>query len=202
MRKLMMAVAVAGLGLTVGCQDRSKVQQEQQDVAEAQREVTETRQQTAQDLGEVRQDSQQEMTDAQKNLVEEQRELADAQHKQMDEQNDQATGGSGTVNKNDTAMNKNDTAANMKTEEVEGTIQTASANTIAIIVPDQNNKVMRFQANQQVQVMKDDKPVALKDLKAGDEVRASYQMDANGQMMLKSIEVEKMSAQHPGQQKK
>ena len=107
----------------------------------------------------------------------------------------EATGGSGTT------MNK-DTMANVKLEKVEGTIQSASANTIAIIVPDKNNQVMRFQANQQVQVMKDDKPVALKDLKAGDEVRASYQMDPNGQMMLKSIEVEKLSAQHPGEPKK
>ncbi|HEX5744608.1 MAG TPA: hypothetical protein VFZ09_00115 [Archangium sp.] len=193
MRKLMMAVmAVAGLGLTVGCQDRSKVQSEQKDVAEAQRDVAETRQESAQDLAEVRQDSQKEMSDAEKNLVEEQRELADAQHKQMVDGDDQATGGSGTT------MNKNDTAANVKTEEVEGTIQSASANTIAIIVPDKNNQVMRFQADQQLKVMKDDKPVALKDLKAGDEVRASYSLDPNGKMMLKSIEVEKMSAQHPG----
>jgi len=197
MRKLMMAVmAVAGLGLTVGCQDRNKVQREQEDVAEAQRDVAQERQEINKEVAETRQDGREELTDAQKDLVEEQRELADAQHKQMDEQNDQAIGGSGNT------MNKNDTAANVKTEEVEGTIQSTSANTIAIIVPDKNNQVMRFQANQQVQVMKDDKPVALKDLKAGDEVRASYQLDPNGKMMLKSIEVEKLSAQHPGQQKK
>jgi predicted phage tail protein len=196
MRKLMMAVmAVAGLGLTVGCQDRNKVQQEQQDVAEAQRDVTQERQEVAQDVNETRQDGQQELTDAQKDLMEEQRELADAQHQQLDEQNDEATGGSG-------GMANKDTTANVKTEEVEGTIQSASTNSIALIVPDKNNQVMRFQADNQVRVMKDDKPVALRDLKAGDEVRASYQLDPNGKMMLKSIEVEKMSAQHPGQQKK
>lgn len=196
MRKLMMAVmAVAGLGLTVGCQDRNKVQREQEDVAAAQRDVAQERQEANKEVAEARQDSAENVNEAQKDLAEEQRELADAQHQQMAEQNDQATGGSGT-------MNKNDTMANVKLEKVEGTIQSASANTIAIIVPDKNNQVMRFQANQQVQVMKDDKPVALKDLKAGDEVRASYQMDPNGQMMLKSIEVEKMSAQHPGAPKK
>lgn len=195
MRKLMMAVmAVAGLGLTVGCQDRNKVQEEQRDVAEAQRDVAQERQEVARDVNETRQEGQEELTDAQKNLMEEQRELAEAQHEQLDERNDEAIGGSGTATK--------DTMANVKTEEVEGTIQSTSANTIAIIVPDKNNQVMRFQANNQVQVMKDDKPVALKDLKAGDEVRASYQLDANGKMMLKSIEVEKLSAQHPGQQKK
>ncbi|WP_375773163.1 hypothetical protein NR798_20490 [Archangium gephyra] len=196
MRKLMMAVmAVAGLGLTVGCQDRNKVQEEQRDVAEAQRDVAQERQDVNKEVAETRQEGREDVTDAEKKLMEEQRELADAQHKQLDEQNDQATGGSGTVN-------KNDTMANVKTEEVEGTIQSTSANTIAIIVPDKNNQVMRFQANQQIQVMKDDKPVALKDLKAGDEVRASYQLDPNGKMMLKSIEVEKLSAQHPGQKKK
>ncbi|WPB73139.1 hypothetical protein KYC5002_29255 [Archangium violaceum] len=192
MRKLMMAVmAVAGLGLTVGCQDRNKVQREQEDVAAAQRDVAQEHQEANKEVAEARQDSAENVNEAQKDLTEEQRELAAAQNEQMSEQ---ATGGSGTTTK--------DTMANVKLEKVEGTIQSASANTIAIIVPDKNNQVMRFQANQQVQVMKDDKPVALKDLKAGDEVRASYQMDPNGQMLLKSIEVEKMSAQHPGAPKK
>ncbi|MFE8599581.1 hypothetical protein [Archangium violaceum] len=192
MRKLMMAVmAVAGLGLTVGCQDRNKVQREQEDVAAAQRDVAQEHQEANKEVAEARQDSAENVNEAQKDLAEEQRELAAAQNEQMSEQ---ATGGSGTTTK--------DTMANVKLEKVEGTIQSASANTIAIIVPDKNNQVMRFQANQQVQVMKDDKPVALKDLKAGDEVRASYQMDPNGQMLLKSIEVEKMSAQHPGAPKK
>jgi phage host-nuclease inhibitor protein Gam len=196
MRKLMMAVmAVAGLGLTVGCQDRNKVQEEQRDVAEAQRDVAKERQEVNREVAETRQDGQEELTDAEKNLMEEQRELADAQHKQLDEQNDRATGGSGTAT-------TRDTTANVKTEEVKGTIQSTSANTIALIVPDKNNQVMRFQANPQVQVMKDDKPVALKDLKPGDEVRASYQLDPNGQMILKSIDVKKMSAQHPEQPKK
>ncbi|WNG57101.1 hypothetical protein F0U59_21775 [Archangium gephyra] len=195
MRKLMMAVmAVAGIGLTVGCQDRNKVQREQEDVAEAQRDVAQERQEVDREVAEARQDSTENLNEAQKDLAEEQRDLAAAQNEQLAEQNDQAIGGSGTTTK--------DTMANVKLEKVEGTIQSASANTIAIIVPDKNNQVMRFQANQQVQVMKDDKPVALKDLKAGDEVRASYQMDPNGQMLLKSIEVEKMSAQHPGAPKK
>ncbi|MCY1079139.1 hypothetical protein [Archangium lansingense] len=196
MRKLMMAVmAVAGLGLTVGCQDRNKVQEEQREVAEAQRDVDAERQETNKEVAETRQDGQQEMTDAQKDLTEEQRELAEAQNQQLGEQRDEATGGSGVTT-------PKDTTANIKTEEVKGTIQSASATTIAVIVPDKNNQVMRFQANPQVQVMKDDKPVALKDLKPGDEVRASYQLDPNGQMMLKSIEVKKMSAQHPGEPKK
>jgi hypothetical protein len=189
MRKLMMAVmTVAGLGLTVGCQDRNKVQQEQKDVAEAQRDVAQERQETEREVAETRQEGQKDVTEEQRDVAEEQRELAEAQNKQLGEQRDEATGGSGM--------------ANVKTEEVKGTIQSASANSITLIVPDKNNQMMRFQANPQVQVMKDDKPVALKDLKPGDEVRASYQMDPNGQMMLRNIEVKKTSAQHPEQQKK
>jgi hypothetical protein len=113
-------------------------------------------------------------------------------------------GGSGAVDtqKNDDAMGGSGMAANAQKEEVKGTIQSASASSITLMVPDKNNQMMRFQANQQTQVMKDDKPMALTDLKPGDEVRASYQMDQNGKMVLRSIDVNKESAQHKGQQKK
>ncbi len=188
MRKLMMAAfTVAALGLTVGCQDRSKVQSEQQDVAEAQRDVAQENQNAQQEVAEASQDAQKDVADAQKDLRAEEQDLAQAQQQQATEQNE-ATGGSGLTNE--------------KTEEVKGTIKSASANSLTLIVPDKDNKTMKFQADKQVQVLKDDKPVALSDLKAGDEVRASYQLDANGQMVLRSIEVEKLSAQHPEKQKK
>ena len=189
MRKLMTAVvAVAGLGLMAGCKSNN-VEEKRQDVAEARQDVAQEQQSAQQEVAEARQDAQQDVAEAQKDLTDEQRELAAAQHEQLNNDDQtSATGGSGV--------------ANAKTEEVEGTIQSTSGNTLKLIVPDKNNQVMRFQADQQVQVLKDDKPVALKDLKAGDEVRASYQLDANGKMLLQSIEVEKLSAQHPGQQKK
>ncbi|HEX8433943.1 hypothetical protein [Archangium sp.] len=190
MRKLMMAVvAVTGLGLVTGCQDKkAAVQEQRQEVAEAQREAAQT-------TAEVQRDAAKEQAEAQQDVREEQRELAELEREQSREQlndqsnlNDDATGGSGMTH--------------ARTEEVEGTIQSASGNSLALIVPDKNNQILRFQTNAQVQVMRDDKPVALTDLKAGDEVRASYMMDPAGKMVLKSIEVEKESAQHPGKQKK
>jgi hypothetical protein len=199
MRKFMMAVmAVAGLGLAAGCQDRNKeVQEQRQDVAEAEREAAqrsgEIQRETQQEVAEAQREGTEEQQEVRQDVAEEQRELAEAQREQAEGQyrdtGDEATGGSGT-------------AATVKTEEVKGTIQSASASNITILVPDKNNQMMRFQASPQVQVMRDDKPVALSDLKPGDEVRASYQMDPNGQMLLRSIDVTKQSAQHPGKQKK
>ncbi len=189
MRKLMMAaMAVAGLGLTVGCQSRSsEIQDKRQDVAEAQREAAEKSAEADRTALDTRQEAQQEVVEERRELAEVQAEKADAEHKSMGE--DDAMGGSGM-------------AANVQKEEVKGTIQSASASSVTLMVPDKNNQMMRFQANPQTQVMKDDKPVALTDLKAGDEVRASYDMDQNGKMVLRSIELKKESAQHPGQQKK
>jgi predicted nuclease with TOPRIM domain len=192
MRKLMMAVmVVAGLGVAVGCQNRSEVQKERQDVAEARQEATQERQEiqrdTQQQVAEARQEEQQELRDLDKNVQEEQQELNEAQREQLNDRGE-ATGGSGMTN--------------TRTEEVKGTIQSASANSITLIVPDKNNQVMKLQASPQVQVMRDDKPVALTELKPGDEVRASYQMDQAGKMILRTIELEKQSAQHPNKQKK
>lgn len=187
MRKLMMAVvAVAGLGLVTGCQQKSDVQKQREDVAEAQRDVAQEQQEASREVAETRQEEQKDVGEAQRNVAEEQSDLAKAEQEQATEQG-QATGGSGMTT--------------AKTEEVKGTVQSASASNITLIVPDKNNQTMKFQATQQVQVTKDDKPMALSDLKPGDEVRASYQME-NGQMVLRSIDVTKESAQHPGKQKK
>ena len=198
MRKLMMAaVAVAGLGLTVGCQKSGNdVQAARQDVAEAQREAAEKSAEANREALDTRQEAQQEVAEERRELAEVQADKADAEHKSI--------GGSGAVDtqKNDDAMGGSGMAANAQKEEVKGTIQSSSANSVTLMVPDKNNQMMRFQTNPQTQVMKDDKPVALTDLKAGDEVRASYEMDQNGKMVLRSIELKKESAQHPGQQKK
>jgi hypothetical protein len=197
MRKLMMAVvAVAGLGLVTGCQNKKEeVQEQRQDVAEAQREASETtaeaQRDTQKDIAEAQREGAKKQAEAQQDVREEQGELAEAERDQLNDQsnmNDDATGGSGM--------------ATAKTEEVKGTIQSASGNNLTLIVPDKNNQLMKFQTNSQVQVMRDDKPVAITDLKAGDEVRASYVMDPAGKMVLKSVEVKKESAQHPGKEKK
>ena len=193
MRKIMMAV-VAVAGVAVGCQ-KSDVQKERQDVAEVQREATQERQEIQQDtqkeMAELRQEEQQELTDLNKDVQEEQKDVIEAERDQLNNNNqDEAIGGSG------------DTMANAKTEEVEGAIQSVSGNNITLMVPDQDNKLMKFQADKNVRVMRDDKPVALTELKAGDEVRASYQMDQAGKMVLRSIELEKPSAQNPNMKKK
>ena len=203
MRKLMMAVmAVAGLGLTAGCQSRSSdVQDKRQDVAEAQNDAAhkdaEAQRDMNKDIAKAEQNAAEKQADAHKDVQDKQHDLAEAEQKQtndnrlgsnFDTSQRDATGGSGM--------------ANVKTEDVKGTIQSASANTIKLIVPDKNNQILQFQVNPQVQVTRDDKPAALTDLKPGDEVRASYHMDANGQMVLHSIDMKKESAQHPGKQKK
>jgi hypothetical protein len=191
----MAVVAVAGLGLVTGCQQKSDVQKQREDVAEAQGDVAKAQQDANREVAETRQDEQKDVTDAQRDLAKEQGDLAKAENQ---EATDSATGGSGMAATKD-SMAKND---NVKTEEVKGTIQSASASNLTLIVPDKNNQTLKLQANPQVTVTKDKKPLALTDLKPGDEVRASYVLDANGQMVLKTIDVTKVSAQHPGAQKK
>ena len=173
MRKLMMAVvAVVGLGLTVGCQNRgNELQEKRQDLAEAQREAAQTNAEVQRDLqqgtAEARTDAMEKQQEAQQEVVEEQRELVEARNEQaLDEH--KAIGGSGAAS--GMANDKSSGMANAQTEEVKGTIQSASASSITLLIPDKNNQMMRFQANPQTQVMQDDKPMALSDLKPGDEV--------------------------------
>src|SRR6218665_448370 len=192
MRKLMVAaMAVAGLGLAAGC--KSNVERQRESVAEAQRDVSqeqqkmnqdvaETRQDNAQEVAEVRQEGQQDVNEARQDLLDEQRDLAEAENKRFDEQRE-ATGGSGM--------------GTAKTEEGKGTIQSASNNSLTLIIPNQDNRVMSFKADPQLKVMHDKQAMSLSNLKAGDEVRASYQLDQSGERMLRSVEVTKPSAQHP-----
>jgi outer membrane murein-binding lipoprotein Lpp len=190
MRKLMMAVAVVGLGFVAGCQQRSNVQEKTADVAEAQQKVDQERQELGQELTEVRQDEREDLMEAKQELSEEQRELADAQHKgdteamANDTMDDQAIGGAGDTNDND-----KDPTVRSAEQKVTGRVQRAASNMLVITVPDQNNREMRFQSDADTQVKKNDKTAQLTDLKAGDEVRASYDMDENGNMILNSIEV-------------
>ncbi|OJH36858.1 hypothetical protein [Cystobacter ferrugineus] len=185
MRKLMAAVmVVSGLGLVTGCERKGDVQRQQENVAEAQREVVQEQSEANQEVASSAQDAQEDVNEARQDLAEEQNKLAEKQYEQLSEQ-DTATGGSGMVS---------DKQAVNKLEEVKGTIQSASGNNLTLIVPDKDNQLMRFKSDAQVKVMHDDKPLSLSSLKAGDEVRASYQMDPNGQMLLRSVEVTKTSA--------
>lgn len=189
MRKLMVAaMAVAGLGLATGC--KSNVERERESVAEAQRDVikeqqdmqqkvADARQDNAEEVAEAREEGQKDVNDAREDLAEAQSDLAEAQYNNTDS----ATGGSGMAN-------------SAKVEEIKGTIQSASSSALTLIVPDQDNRVVSFKANTGLQVMHDDKPMSLSSLKAGDEVRASYQLGQNGERMLTKVEVTEASAQH------
>ena len=183
MRKLMAAVlVVSGLGLVTGCERKSEIQQQREKVAEAQSELIQKQQEANLGLAKDYREAREDLAEAHEDLVEEQAKLNEKQYDQLSE--NEAVGGSGMVG----------TQKDM--EEVKGTIQSASGNNLAIIVPDHDNKVMRFKSDSQVKVMRDDKAISMSSLKAGDEVRASYLLDANGQMMLRSVEVTQTSAKH------
>ena len=181
MRKLMAAVmVVSGLGLVTGCERKGDVQKQRENVAEAQREVMQEQQDVNQEVASSREDAQEDVAEAQQDLAKEQTKLAEKEYEQLSD--NQATGGSGM--------------ASNKLEEVKGTIQSASGSNLTLIVPDKDNQLMRFKSDPQVKVMRDDKALSMSSLKAGDEIRASYQIDPNGQMLLRSVEVTKTSAKN------
>lgn len=183
MRKLMAAVlVVSGLGLVTGCERKSEIQQQRENVAEAQRDLAHEQREVNQELAENRQEAREDVQEAREDVIKEQAKLNEKEYDQLTD--GQAVGGSGM------ASDKADM------DEVKGTIQSASGNNLAIIVPDKDNKVMRFKSDSQVKVMRQDKAISMSSLKAGDEVRASYLLDANGQMMLRSVEVTQTSAKH------
>ncbi|MBM7115906.1 hypothetical protein [Archangium primigenium] len=191
MRKLMVAaMAVAGLGMAAGC--KSNVESQRESVAEArqdvlkeqqkmQEDVASARQDSAEEIAEARVEGQENIAEAQKDLAEEQSDLARAQNENLNEGS--AVGGSGMVD--------------AKTEEIKGTIQSASNSALTLIIPSQDNRVMSFKANSQLKVMHDKQAMSLSSLKVGDEVRASYSLGQNGERMLRSVEVTETSAQHP-----
>lgn len=166
MRKLMMAVmAVAGIGLVTGCRD--SVQSERKDVAEARQDVQQEQTEMQRELAGERQEGQEEIAEERQDVREEREELAEEMQEGM---------GGGAM---------------AGAQTVSGRIQSATPDTVVLIVPEQNNQQMRMRADQQTQVKKDDKTVSLQELKPGDEVRASYEMGQNGQMILRSVEVRK-----------
>ncbi|KFA88485.1 hypothetical protein [Archangium violaceum] len=168
MRKLMMAVmAVAGLGLVAGCRD--SVQSERRDVAQAQQEVQQEQREMQREIAEERQEGQQELAEQRQDVQEERQELQ--------EELREGTGG----------------GAMAGAQMVDGRIQSATPDAVVLIVPDQNNQRMQLRADQKTQVKKDNQTMSLRDLKPGDEVRASYEMGQGGQMILRSIEVQKKS---------
>lgn len=180
MRKLTMAVmAVAGLSLVAGC--REGVKEERQDVAEARQEQMQERQEMQQEIAGERQEGQQEIAEQRQDVQEERQEVAEARQEPMQEpmqEPQEGTGGSAMAG----------------AQSVNGRIQSATPDAVVLIIPEQNNQQMRLSADQQTQVKKNDQKATLKDLRPGDEIRASYEMGQNGQLILRSVEVQRSAA--------
>lgn len=200
MRKIMTALmAVAAVGMvTAGCSSKSEVQRQREDVAQARLDVAKAKQEQQSDIAQARTDEQKDLArveqktdenvrDAQQDLAKERKDLAEAEardiNERMDNGSQSATGGSGLIDS--------------KTEEIKGTVQSTTDTSLTLLIPSQDNRLMRFTANDQVKVTRDSQPLTLQSLKAGDEVRAAYQVDANGLRVLRSLDLTKVSAQHP-----
>lgn len=73
--------------------------------------------------------------------------------------------------------------------EVKGVIRSVSDKGMTITVPKENNRIVTLRADDQVQLLQNNEPLALSSLKLGDEVRASYEFNADGQKVIRNLEV-------------
>lgn len=181
----MMAVAVAGM-VTTGCSRKSELQRQREDMAEARIDLAKAKKEQHTDITKTRVEEQKDVARVQQK-TDERQELAEAQahdpHELLDPGELSGTGGSGTT-ASQGAM-------------VTGTVQAITDKNLTLIIPAEDNRLMRFMANDEVPVMRDQLPVTLQSLKAGDEVRASYRVDQSGLLILRSLDVTKVSAPQP-----
>ncbi|MFY0577650.1 hypothetical protein ACN28S_28020 [Cystobacter fuscus] len=98
----------------------------------------------------------------------------------------QGTGGSGMLS-TDTLQEK-------------GTIRSVSDKGMTISVP-KKNRIVTLHVDDQVQLMRDDQPLALSSLQVGDEVRATYQFNEDGDKVLRGLEVTKERAEQAKEKK-
>ncbi|MET0402638.1 MAG: hypothetical protein ABW123_09555 [Cystobacter sp.] len=94
---------------------------------------------------------------------------------------EQGTGGSGMVQSD--------------TLETRGIIRSVSDQGMTL-TESKKDRIVTLRADGQMQPMRDGSPLALSSLKVGDEVRASYQFDEQGQKVLRGLEVIKDGASH------
>ncbi|SEU31960.1 hypothetical protein [Stigmatella erecta] len=66
--------------------------------------------------------------------------------------------------------------AGIKTQEVQGKVQSVSGSALTIRMPSKLNRKMDFKTDEQSKVVKDSQAATLTELKEGDEVRVSYQI--------------------------
>ncbi|ATB40172.1 hypothetical protein CYFUS_005620 [Cystobacter fuscus] len=74
------------------------------------------------------------------------------------------------------------------TRQEKGIIRSVSDKGMTLSVP-KKNRIVTLHVDDQVQLMRDDRPLALSSLQVGDEVRATYQFDEEGQKVLRGLEV-------------
>ncbi|WNG27511.1 hypothetical protein F0U62_28450 [Cystobacter fuscus] len=98
----------------------------------------------------------------------------------------QGTGGSGMLS-TDTLQEK-------------GTIRSVSDKGMTISVP-KKNRIVTLHVDDQVQLMRGDQPLALSSLQVGDEVRATYQFNEDGDKVLRGLEVTKERAEQAKEKK-
>ncbi|WNG18008.1 hypothetical protein [Cystobacter fuscus] len=98
----------------------------------------------------------------------------------------QGTGGSGMFS-TDTLQEK-------------GVIRSVSDKGMTISVP-KKNRIVTLRVDDQVQLLRDDQPLALSSLQVGDEVRATYQFNEDGDKVLRGLEVTKERAEQAKKKK-
>ncbi|MFY2557991.1 hypothetical protein ACN469_10205 [Corallococcus terminator] len=191
MRKLMMAVgAVAALAMVSGCSKRDNVAEQREDVAEAQaearqetaearqeeqRDIADTQRNAQEEIAETHREANEEIASAQKDVRDEQGDLVEAQR---DLNEDLATGGSGAA------------GATMAATSVQGRVLSTSGDSLTL-VDTTNNRQLKLKTNDQSRILQDNRAVKVKDIKEGDQVRASYVLDGKD-MVVRELSVTKV----------
>ncbi len=180
MRKLMMAVAVAGLAV-VGCQQKGgDVQEKVQDVTQAQQELQQKEQEVAQGGA-----GQEDLAKAQEDVRKEQQELGEAR---AEEESQLAEGGSGTAGTTAGATTGATTDTMASATTVQGSVKSAKKDSLVLSVPGQANNQLNLKTDAQTRVMQNNREVKLDDLKEGAQVRASY-VSQGSDMLAREITV-------------
>jgi hypothetical protein len=116
----------------------------------------------------------------------------------------QATGqGQGTGSGQGRAMGQGTGGSGMlrtDTLQEEGIIRSVSDKGMTISVP-KKDRIVTLRVDDQVQLLRDDQPLALSSLQVGDEVRATYQFNEDGEKVLRGLEVTKERAEQAKKKK-
>jgi len=200
MRKLMMAaVALAGLGLTAGCQSRNnEVQKEREDAAEAQTEARQEMTAAAEDFqreqAEAQENYQQQVGEAQQNVQEERQDVAQAQQEQQQQQAEQAqedqeqlAESRQQVAEERQELSESQQELAQEQEAIGGSGMAAAEQTVTgsltkaskdeLSLRDANGKELQLKLDDTTQLTRNGQAVKADTLKEGTQVRASWTAD-------------------------